>query len=276
VESAREIVIEPRRRGLALRAGELWRYRELAYLLMWRDLKVRYKQTALGAAWVVLQPLLMMAIFSLVFGRFARIPSDGVPYPVFVYAGLLPWTFFSSAITNASQSLLANTNLVTKVYFPRLVIPASACLSALVDFGIAAVALAALVAVSGVGVSPLRLLLLPPLVGLLFLLALGCGLWLSALKVEYRDFQYVVPFLVQVWLFVTPVIYPVSLLPGRYRWLLALNPVAGIIDAFRAAAVGRDPADWRLLAVSALTTLAVLAGGLLYFRRVERSFADVI
>jgi len=276
VPEFREIVLEPAGRGLRLGVGDLWRYRDLAWLLTWRDLKVRYKQTVLGAAWALLQPLLATAVFTLIFGRYAAIPSEGVPYAVFVYAGLLPWTYVSGAVTNASQSLLANASLVTKVYFPRVVIPASACFAGLVDLAVAATVLAAMVALSGARPTLAGLALLPLLVALLFLLALGLGLWLSALKVEFRDFQYLVPFLIQVWLFLTPVIYPAAIVPGRVRLLLALNPLVGLVEAFRAGALGHRAVSWPLLAASAAATALILASGLWYFRRVERSFADVI
>jgi len=272
----REIVLRPGARSIGQDLAEAWRYREMGYLLTWRDVKVRYKQTALGAAWAILQPLLAMAVFTAIFGRFAGVPSEGVPYAPFVYAGLLPWMYFSGAITNASQSLLANASLVTKIYFPRILIPASACLAALLDLGIAASVLLVLLPLAGIRPAPAGLLLLPVLVALLFLLALGCGLWLAALKVEYRDFQYVVPFLVQLWMFVTPVIYPASIVPERYRWLLALNPLVGVIDAFRAAVLGHRVIPWPQLGVSAAAGLVIFAGGLWYFRRMERSFADVI
>lgn len=272
----REIVLEPARGGLRLGAGDLWRYRDLAWLLTWRDLKVRYKQTVLGAAWALLQPLLAMAVFTLVFGRAAGMPSEGVPYALFVYAGLLPWTYVSGAVAGASQSLLANTSLVTKVYFPRVVIPASACLAGLVDLAVASTVLAGMVAFSGARPTAAGLALLPLLVALLFLLSLGLGLWLAALKVEFRDFQYIVPFLIQVWLFLTPVIYPAGMVPGRARLVLALNPLVGLVEAFRAAALGHRPVDGPLLAWSAAATALILAGGLWYFRRVERGFADVI
>lgn len=272
----REIVLRPGARSFRQDLAEAWRFREMGYLLTWRDVKVRYKQTALGAAWAILQPLLAMAVFTAIFGRFAGLPSEGVPYAAFVYVGLLPWTYFSGAITSASQSLLANTNLVTKIYFPRLLIPASACLAALLDLGISASVLLVLLPLAGVRPGPAGLLLLPALVALLFLLALGCGVWLAALKVEYRDFQYVIPFLVQIWMFLTPVLYPASLLPERLRGLLALNPLVGVVEAFRSALLGHRPVPWGLLGISAAAGLLIFAGGLWYFRRVERTFADVI
>lgn len=272
----REIVLEPRRGALHLDIGEIWRYRDLAWTLTRRDLAVRYKQTVLGAAWALLQPLLTMAVFTLVFGRYAAVPSEGLPYAVFVYAGLLPWTYVSGAVASASQSLLANTSLVTKVYFPRAVIPAGACVAALVDLGIASSLLAAMVAFSDARPTAAGLALLPLIVAFCFLLSLGCGLWLSALKVEYRDFQYVVPFLIQTWLFLTPVIYPAAIVPEQVRPLLALNPLVGFVEAFRAAALGHRAVDWPLLCASAAATIIILTSGLWYFRRVERSFADVI
>jgi lipopolysaccharide transport system permease protein len=276
VSETHEIVLRPGARSFGQDLAEAWHYREMGYLLTWRDVKVRYKQTALGAAWAILQPLLAMAVFTAIFGRFAGVPSEGVPYATFVYAGLLPWTYFSGAITNASQSLLANTNLVTKIYFPRILIPASACLAALLDLGIAATVLLVLLPLAGIRPAFTGLLVLPVLVVLLFLLALGCGLWLAALKVEYRDFQYVVPFLVQLWMFLTPVIYPASIVPERYRGLLALNPMVGVIEAFRAAVLGHRSVPWPLVGESAALAVAIFVGGLWYFRRMERTFADVI
>lgn len=276
MEGGREIIIRPRRGWVPLDLGDLWSSRELLFLLAWRDIKVKYKQTALGAAWAILQPLTAMAIFSAVFGRYAGVPSDGLPYPLFVYAGLLLWNYFAGAVANAGTSVVANAALVTKVFFPRILIPAGAALGGLVDLTIASLLLVGMMLRYGVAPSAAGLALLPFLVLLLFLAAVGCGLWLSALNVEYRDFQYVIPFLVQIGLFVTPVIYPASLLPERHRWLLALNPVSGIIEAFRAALFGHRPVPWPALGVSALMTALILLGGLLYFRRVERSFADVI
>lgn len=272
----REIVIRPRRGRIPLDLGDLWSSRELLYLLAWRDIKVKYKQTALGAAWAILQPLTAMAIFSVVFGRYAQVPSDGVPYPLFVFTGLLPWNFFAGALSNAGTSVVANAALVTKVFFPRILIPAGAALGGLLDLAIASLLLVGMMAHYGFSPSAPGAVLLPFLVALLFLAAVGCGLWLAALNVAYRDFQYVIPFLVQIGLFLTPVIYPTTLLPERFRWLLALNPVGGTVEALRAALLGHRPLPWTALGTSAAVTAVIFTGGLFYFRRVERSFADVI
>ena len=266
-------MIRPRVGWIAVDWRELWVSRELLYFLVLRDVKVRYKQTVLGVAWAVLQPLFTMFVFTIIFGRFAKIPSDGMPYAVFVFAGLLPWTFFSNNISQASQSLLNQQSLLTKIYLPRLYIPASAIGSGLIDLLVSFVVFAMLMVYYGVPVGP-GLLALPVLVALTAAASLGIGLILAALIVTYRDFRYVVPFLVQSWLYLSPVIYPVSIVPAKYQWLLALNPMAGIIDAFRSALLGLP---WNLptLAVSTLSSVAFLTYGLFYFRKTERSFADV-
>ncbi len=274
--AAAELVIRRRRGWIPIDLGELWRFRDLLYFLTWRDIKVRYKQTLLGAAWAVLQPVLTMVVFSLLFGRAMNVPSDGVPYPVFVLAGLLPWTFFSSALGASANSLVTSANLITKVYFPRLFIPVSACLSCLLDFLIACLALAALVLWHGIVPSLSGLLLAVPVVLLVSVAAAGCGLWLSALTVEYRDFRYVVPFMLQVWMFVTPVIYPASIVPESWRRWLALNPMAGLVEAFRSAVLGHRPIPLAPLLLSSAVAAALLVSGLFFFRKVERSFADVI
>jgi len=270
-----EVVIRPRRGLVPLDVAELVRYRDLLWFLVRRDISLRYRQTMLGAAWAVLQPALSMALFALVFGRLLGVPSDGVPYPVFVYAGLLPWTYFSTALAASGASLVGSSSLVTKVYFPRLFIPLGACFAGLLDLLVAAVLLAGLMAWYGIRPGPSAWLLLP-LTALLLAAAAGCGLWLSALTVEYRDFRFVVPFLLQLWMFATPVIYPVTVVPERFRWILALNPVGGLIEAFRAAALGSQAVSAGRLGASAAVAAAILLGGLYYFRRVERSFADVI
>ena len=261
----------------SVRWGELWEYRELLYFLVWRDVKIRYKQTVLGGLWAILQPLLSMLVFTAVFGKLARIPSDGIPYPVFVYCGLLPWTFFANALTGASNSLVGSAHLITKVYFPRLMVPAAATVSGLLDFAVAFPILLALMAWSGVPVasSPTSLLALPLLVLLAALLALGVGTWLAALNVRYRDVRYAIPFLVQVWMFATPIVYPMSLAPERYRWVIALNPMAGVVEGFRAAVLGR-PMPIEALAVGIMAAFVFLVAGLGYFRHVERTFADVV
>ncbi len=269
-----EVVITPPRSRLVLHPGELFRYRELLYFLAWRDVKVRYKQTVLGAAWAVLQPALTMILFSAVFGRLAKLPSDGVPYPLFVYAGILPWTFFSNGVTLASQTLIAQQHLFTKVYFPRLFIPTASVVAGLVDFAISFALLGLVMLWYRAVPAPAALAALPALVVLTVVVTLGFSFTLSALTVQYRDFKYLVPFMIQLMMFVTPVVYPASLMPARWRWVLALNPLAGIIDGFRSALLGK-PWDPGLLAVSATTALAIGLVGVVYFRTVERRFADI-
>jgi len=268
-------VIEPKTGWVPVDFKEIWNYRELLYFLTKRDIKVRYKQTVLGGLWAVIQPAFTMLVFTLFFGRLAKMPSDGLPYPIFVYAGLLPWTYFANAVSASGNSLVGSANLITKVYFPRIVVPASAALAGLLDFFIALFVLGALMIyyqfVPGWGI-----LLFPFLVALTFLCAVGVGLWLSALNVQYRDIRYAIPFLIQVWMFVSPVIYPMSLVHGKYQWLLALNPMGGVIHAYRASLLGHQPIDWSLLALSALIIVALFLGGLYYFRRMEKVFADVV
>ena len=267
-------VIEPRRGWAGIDLKELWRYRELLYFLTWRDIKIRYKQTLLGAMWAIIQPTLTMIIFTLFFGRLAKMPSDGIPYPIFVYTGLLPWTYFANALTSASNSLVGNARLVTKVYFPRLMIPMGAAIAGLLDLVIGGSVLGILMVYYSV-IPPAAVLLFPLLVFFTFLLAVGVGLWLSALNVQFRDVKYVIPFAVQIWLFCTPVIYPTSLLK-RYEWVMNLNPMGGLIKAYRACVLGHMPLDWTALAVSGGLTIAIFLGGTFYFRRMERTFADVV
>ena len=276
VEELPETVIEPRPGWRVIDWRELWKYRELLYFLTWRDVKVRYKQTVLGAAWAVLQPLATMIVFSLFFGRLAEMPSAGLPYPLFVFAGLLPWTFFSNAISSASQSVVGNQNLVTKVYFPRLMIPMGTVASGLVDFAIAFGMLLVLMLVYGV--APGRGMLLVPLLTLgLVVAALGVGTLLAALTVAYRDFRYVVPFMVQLWMFATPSVYmhADTVVNPRWKVVLPLNPAYGLIANFRLAVLGGE-LDTYALIVSCAMSLVLLVAGCLYFRRVERSFADII
>jgi lipopolysaccharide transport system permease protein len=262
-------------RGLAgLDLRDLWLHRDLFFFLIWRDVKVRYKQTVLGAAWAILQPFLTMVVFTLFFGRLAKVPSDGIPYPIFAYAGLLPWTFFSNAITASSNSLVGNASLITKVYFPRMVIPAAAVGAGLVDLAIAALILVAMMAYYGFGLGWSALMLMP-LVLLTALLALGVGMWMSGLNVKYRDVRYALPFCVQLWMYATPIIYPISFIPERWRWILVLNPLTGIIDGFRSALFGR-PVPSSELAVSTFLTLLFLVYAAYSFKRMERDFADVI
>ncbi len=254
---------------------ELWRYRELLYFLVWRDVKVRYKQTALGAAWAVLQPFATMLVFSLFFGRLAGMPSDGVPYPVFAFAALVPWTFFANGLAMSTQSLVLSQNLLKKVYFPRLAIPLAAVLAGLVDFALALAVLAGMLAFYGIAPGA-EALWIAPLLLLALATSLGVGLWLSALNVRYRDVGYVVPFLVQLWLFATPIAYPSSLLAEPWRTVYGINPMVGVVEGFRWALLGTGPAPGGTLAVSSLAAAALLAGGAFYFRRLERTFADVV
>ena len=268
-------VIEPSKGWVSLRLPALWRARELLFFLIWRDVKVRYKQTLLGATWAILQPLLTMVVFSIFFGKLARMPSDGVPYPLFAYVALVPWTFFANGLTLSSNSLVANQTLLRKVYFPRLVIPVSAVAAGLIDFGIAFVVLLGLAARYGVPPTA-NLVWLPAFVLLALVTALGVGLWFAALNVLYRDIQYVVPFLVQVWLYATPIVYPTSLVPERWRTLYAINPMVGVVEGFRWALLGTSTAPGPMILVSAMAALATLLGGLFFFRRMEKSFSDVV
>lgn len=268
------VVIEPRK-GFDLRLKELWSYRELLYILVWRDIKVRYKQTALGALWAILQPVLATAVFSIFFGRFAKVPSDGFPYPVFAYVGLLPWTLFAYALNESTTSLVSNQNLIRKVYFPRLVIPLSAVLAGLVDFAIAFVVLLGLFWKYGI-VPSASLVFLPVFILLAVATALAIGLWLSALNVQYRDVRYTIPFLTQLWLFATPVAYPSSLVPEKWRALYGLNPMAGVIEGFRWALLGKAANPGPLIWVSVGMVFLLLLGGVIYFRRMESTFADIV
>jgi lipopolysaccharide transport system permease protein len=267
-------MIRPSQGWASLRLQELWEYRELLYFLIWRDIKVRYKQTALGALWAVIQPFCMMVVFSLFFGRLARIPSDGIPYPIFAYSALLPWMFFSKGMTDSANSLVGSANLITKVYFPRLLIPMSSVVSGVVDFCIAFVILIGMMIFYGI--YPIAaIVLLPAFLLLALVTSLGVGLWLSAMNVQYRDVRYAVPFLAQFWLFATPVAYPSSLLSEPWRTLYGLNPMVGVVEGFRWALVGTHPPG-SMMALSALISILLLISGAFYFRRVERTFADVV
>jgi lipopolysaccharide transport system permease protein len=271
----RVTLIRPSTGWVPLRLRELWEYRELLYFLTWRDIKVRYKQTALGAAWAVIQPFFTMVVFSIFFGRLARVPSDGAPYPVFAYTALVPWTYFATALTQSANSLVDHARLITKVYFPRLLVPAAAVVAGLVDFAIAFLVLLGMLLYYGVPLTA-RILTIPLFLLLAAATALGVGLWLSALNVRYRDVRYTIPFLVQFWLFASPVAYPASLVPRQWRLLFGLNPMTGVVEGFRWALLGRADAPDRIVVVSALTVIAVLVGGVFYFRRVEKDFADVV
>lgn len=254
---------------------ELWRYRSLLFFLVWREIKVRYAQTVLGAAWAVLQPVLTTVVFTVIFGQFARLPSDGVPYPLFALAALVPWTYFNTAVSGASNSLLANTGLITKVYFPRLIIPAAPVVAALLDLGVSLVALVALMLVYGVFPTPAGSVLLLPSVLMMLLTAAGVGCWLGALNIQYRDVRYVVPFLLQLWIYASPVVYPLSLVPSQYRLAYALNPLAGAIAGFRASLLGTGAPSAAEFGLSLGMAILVFVGGAAYFRRTERVFADV-
>jgi len=261
--------------GRVLSPSELWRYREVAFQIAMRDITVRYRQTALGALWAILQPVATMVVFSIFFGKLAHLPSEGRPYPVFSLAGLVPWTFFANALLLGSDSLVSNSMLISKSYFPRVFVPAGVLVAGLVDLAIAIVILMVVVVAYGLGVSA-RLLVLPILVLIAFAAALGVSSGLAAVNVRYRDVRYVVPFAVQIWLFATPVAYPITLLHAPWRTIAAVNPMVGVVEGFRWAVLGTAHAPWGLIAVSAATALALLLGGLAYFDRVERSFADLL
>ncbi|HKO61346.1 MAG TPA: ABC transporter permease [Pyrinomonadaceae bacterium] len=274
-ESLPTYSIEPPKGWAAIGLRELWEYRELLYFLTWRDVKVRYKQTALGAAWAVIQPFFMMVVFSLFFGKLAGVPSDGIPYPVFAFCGLLPWQLFAHSLTESSNSLVGNQHLITKVYFPRLVVPIAAVLGGVIDFAIAFVILIVMMLYFGI-VPGWAIVTLPLFIVLAITTALSVGLWLSALNVKYRDVRYTINFLVQFWLFATPVAYPSSLIPEQWRWLYGLNPMAGVVEGFRWALLGKTDPPGALLAVSVTVVILLLVGGLYYFRRMEQEFADVV
>jgi lipopolysaccharide transport system permease protein len=273
--NAETLRIEASRGWIPLRLGELWEYRELLYFLVWRDIKVRYKQTALGAIWAIIQPFTTMVVFSLFFGKLAKMPSDNVPYPIFCYAALVPWTFFANGLTQSSESLVGNANLIRKVYFPRLTIPVAAVLSGIVDFGLAFVVLLGMMLYYGI-VPTANVVWLPLFLLLALVSSLGIGLWLSALNLRYRDVRYVVPFLTQIWLFVTPIAYPSTFIPARWQLVYGLNPMAGVVRGFRWALLGTTTAPGPIIFVSSLASLFILAGGVFYFRRMERTFADLV
>ncbi|MEK6322169.1 MAG: ABC transporter permease [Acidobacteriota bacterium] len=268
------VTIEATKSWVPLNLRALWAYRELLYFLMWRDIKVRYKQTVLGAAWAVIQPLVTMIIFTYFFGKLAKLPTDGVPYPIFVYAALLLWTFFSNGVTSGANSLIGNSNLITKVYFPRLIIPSAAVGAGLLDFAIASVLLVGLLVYYGFSVTWAYLMILP-LIVLTTMFALGVGIWFSALNVRYRDVRYALPFLIQVWFFVTPIIYPSSLVPEEWRWVLNLNPLTGLVEFFRASLFGTE-LPWLPIGYTAAFTVIMLVYASYTFRRMERAFAEFI
>jgi lipopolysaccharide transport system permease protein len=269
------IRIQEARAWPALKLNELWDFRELIYFLIWRDIKVRYKQTVLGASWAIIQPLFTMLLFSLFFGRLAKVPSDGIPYPLFSFCGLVPWSYFSNALTQASNSLVGNSSLIKKVYFPRLAIPVGKVLSALVDFGLALVLLLGMTFYYHLHPS-FRLLWLPLFLLLAMATALGASFWLSALNVRIRDVEQALPFLTQIWLFATPIAYPSSLLSQPWRTLYGINPMVGVVEGFRWALLGAKTTPGPMLAVSCLVAAAMLVSGAFWFRRLEKTFADVL
>lgn len=267
-------VIEPSHGWAALKLRELWEFRELFYYLIWRDIQVRYRQTLLGAAWAIIQPLFTMIVFAVFLGRLAKVPSDGLPYPVFAFTALVPWTFFARGLSLSSDSLVASSHLITKIYFPRLLLPAARILSGLPDLALTLLTLWALLWWYKQPFRLMSVIWLPPLVLLALLTALGVGLWLSSLNVKYRDIQHVVPFMTQLWLFATPIAYPSSLLSEPWRTLYALNPMVGVVEGFRWALLESGVQPGPMLAVSAFTSLLILVSGAFFFRRVERTFAD--
>jgi len=277
------LILRPSRGWSALNLIELWRYRELIYFLIWRDIKVRYKQTILGAAWAIIQPFFTMVVFTIFFGKLAKVPSDNVPYPIFSYTALLPWGLFTKALSDAGRSLISHRAMITKVYFPRLVIPIASVVSGVVDFAIAFAVLVGMMvyyqvipsggyqfALSG------SVLTLPLFLLLALIISLGVGLWLSALNVLYRDINYIIPFLTQFWLFVTPIAYPSSMIPKKWQLLYALNPMTGVVEGFRWALLGTESTPGPMLLVSSCIAVVVLISGLYYFRRMERTFADMV
>lgn len=274
-ESHQLVVIQPSPPWRPVDLRELWRYRELLYFFVWRDVKVRYKQTTLGVLWAVIQPLFAMIIFAFFFGRIAKLPSDGVPYPLFAYAGLLPWTFFANALGSGSMSLMNNSNLITKIYFPRTLIPIAAVVTGLVDFALALLMLVPLLWIWQTALSSMALIGIPVAMTVCLMVAFGLSLWTSALIVRYRDLRHVIPFVVQVWMFATPIVYPLSMVPERYRWIVKLNPIVSVVESFRSSVFG-GPIDASGLAISLLVGLVLIVTGSIYFRYLERIFADVI
>jgi len=269
------VVIQPTKGLFHLDLNAIWHYQELLYFLIWRDIKVRYKQTVIGAGWAICQPLMTMVIFTVVFGNFAKIPSDGLPYPIFAYTALLPWNYFAQAISHSGISLVGNANLISKVYFPRLIIPLSAAVAPLVDFVVAFVVLLGMMAWYGI-VPTWHVVTLPLFLLIALVAALAVGLWLSALNVKYRDVGYTIPFLIQFWMYASPVAYPVSLVPEKWRLLYSLNPMAGVIEGFRWALLKQESPDLGVMLISAVMIMTLLLGGIVYFGRMEQTFADIV
>lgn len=269
------IRIQPTKGWVSLKLNELWDYRELLYFLAWRDVKVRYKQTILGASWAIIQPFFTMVVFSIVFGKVARIPSDGIPYPIFSFAALVPWTFFANGLNKSTESLVTGSGMIKKIYFPRLVLPISAVSSGLVDFALSFVILLAMMLYFGT-LPTWNVIWLPFLLLLGYMTSLGVGMWLTAMNVQFRDIRYVVPFLVQVWMYASPIVYPSSMFGEPWRTVYALNPMVGVIEGFRWALLGVDTRPGPMIIISTLVALGMLVSGAFYFRRLERSFADVV
>jgi len=269
------VVIRPTRGWRHIDLAQIWRYRELLYFLVWRDIKVRYKQTVFGASWAVIQPFFTMVIFSLFFGRLARIPSDGIPYPIFSYAALAPWVFFANGLIQSTNSMVSNANLIRKVYFPRILLPVSVVLSGAVDFVLAFIVLLGMMLFYGI-VPTANVIWLPFFLLLALITSLGAGIWFTALNTQFRDVSYTVPFLTQVWMFITPIAYPSSLLPQPWRTFYGINPMAGVVEGFRWALLGVDTAPGPIVIVSSLASAGILISGIFYFTRMEKTFADVI
>jgi len=272
-EAVPTIIIEPTRSWLSLKLRDIWQHRELLYFLTWRDVKVRYKQTVIGFLWAIIQPFLKMVVFSVIFGSLAKMDSEGFPYPIFLYAGLLPWQFFASAVSRSGESVVGSANLIKKVYFPRLLIPIASVGACLVDFAISFIILIVLMFYYST-IPTLSIFMVLPLVLATIFTALGVGMFISALNVAYRDFRYVLPFLVQIWMFLTPVIYPTRIIPENWRWLILLNPMAGVVDAYRSAILGKS-FEWGNLGISVGIAVVIFLCGLMYFRKTERYFADI-
>jgi len=275
-DSSKEVlIIQPTGGWRHINLAEIWKYRELLYFLAWRDIKIRYKQTVLGAAWAIIQPFFTMVIFTIFFGRLAKIPSDGIPYPIFSYCALVPWTFFANGLRQSTSSLVTSGNLVKKVYFPRLILPISAVISGVVDFVLAFMVLLGMMLFYGI-VPTVNVVWLPLLLLLALIASLGVGMWLTAMNVQFRDVRHTVPFLIQVWLFATPIVYPSSLLPEPWRTLYGINPMAGVVEGFRWALLGTNMAPGPIIFVSAVVAVGLLISGAFYFRRLEKTFADVV
>jgi len=274
-QNTKPVFVRKAQTGISLRLDELWEYHELIYFLVWRDIKVRYKQTVLGVTWAVLQPFLTMVVFTIIFSKLAKVPSDGIPYPIFAFAGLLPWQLFANALTNSSNSLVNNTSLITKVYFPRLILPLSSVVGGLVDFFLAFLVLIGMMFYYGI-TPTYGVLMLPLFIILAITISFSVSIWLSALNVQYRDVRYTIPFLTQFWLFMTPIAYPSSLVPEKWRFIYGLNPMAGVVEGFRWGLLGKTNETGPLIIVSVIIVILLLVSGLIYFKRMERTFADII